>query len=231
MTLREFIGLLWRHWYIMLASLLIVAVATVMMVRDGGIYTSRTLVQFTWPGAATITRYSGVDDGSVISFAKSIITQVNGGRSDTQYYSHIDAPIYGAGLRDAVVVTLRDDGSQWNSDINTAVVEIQIVGRSTEWVSAQQEITIAKIEGLAETEQSLMKVPEKDRIAVHVEPLTREVAFVEPSRSAKIAAFAAMGAVGFIGGAGVSWSIDRLRTRRRSSAPRTSRAGWAEVAA
>lgn len=209
MTLSDFLGLLGRRWYVLVAALLIAGAATVFFLRDGGLYTTRTLVEFTLPGTATIARYNGIDDSSVIAFAKSVATQVNAGDSDPQYYSHVDAPIYGAGLRQRVVVTLRDEGSQWISNIDSAVVEVQIVGRTEQWVVDEQNAAVTKIEAAARSIQELMNVPEESFISLHVEPLTTQIFYIEPSRLSQMAAFGAMGLAAFIVGSAAAWLIDR----------------------
>ncbi|WP_448258180.1 hypothetical protein [Microbacterium aurum] len=208
MTLREFLTLLRRRWYTLVAAFAIAALATVFLVRDGGLYTSRTLVEFTLPGTATVARYNGIDDSSVIAFAKSVATQVNAGDSDTQYYSHIDAPIYGGGLREAVVITLRNEGSQWVSNIDTAVIEVQIVGRTEQWVQAQQAEAVARIDAAARSIQRLTNVPDEDLISLTVEPLTTQIFSIEPSRVAMVAAFGAMAMAAFIVGAAAAWLLD-----------------------
>lgn len=224
MTLRDFIALLRRRWYVLIVAFAVAAVVALFFVRDGGLYTSRTLVEFTLPGTATIARYNGIDDSSVIAFAKSVATQVNAGDSDPQYYSQIDAPIYGGGLREAVVITLRNEGSQWVSNIDTAVIEIQIVGRTEPWVREQQQAAVAAIEGASRSIQELVSVPEEDLISLTVEPLTTQIFYIEPSRIAMVFAFAAMAMAAFIVGSAAAWLVDRStgysRIRRRAGRTR-----------
>ncbi|QEW00808.1 hypothetical protein F6J84_12315 [Microbacterium caowuchunii] len=221
MTLRDVLRMLRRRWYVVVLILALTGAATVGLARDGGIHHSRTIVMFTMPGAGTVTPYNGSDSWSVITFAQTIATQASGGRAIGRYYSHADAPLYGAGLREAVVVAVRSDGSQWSSRIESAVIEVQIVGRTEQWVRERQDDLVTKIIGITASEQAAAGVPEGDRIDAHVEPLTTAIEYVSPSRTAGLAAILAMAIAGVLTAGAAAWALDRRRppTRRVVHAP------------
>ena len=215
MTLREFLGLLLRRWYIVVAALAIAAVVTVVFARDGGMFTSKTAVVFTLPDTTALNPGNGNGDESLIAFAGAVAAQVTPGRPASRFYSRADAPLYGAGLREGVSIALRNDGTQWGTSYGAATIDVEIVGRTQEWVQKQQTDILSSIESVARSEQALAEVSGSQRIAVHVEPLTKAIQQIAPSRSAQIgAAVAMMGAALLVGG----WAtlvVDRSATRRR----------------
>ncbi|QAY59975.1 hypothetical protein ET475_08185 [Microbacterium protaetiae] len=206
----------------MVVAVALAATSTVMLARDGGIYTSRTIVVLTWPGSTAVSPYNGTNDWSVITFAEAVTTIVNGGKTDTQYYSHVDAPLYGVGVRQASTVTVRDEGSQWVSDIDSAVIEVQVVGRTHDWVETRQQALLDKIEEVAVAEQGGDEVPADEKIAVHVESLTKEIAYVSASRMAKILAAMALFGTALILGGAIAWVTDRRSVRRHQSGAESS---------
>ncbi|WP_214467932.1 hypothetical protein [Microbacterium flavescens] len=218
MTVRALLMTMLRRWYAVLAALLVAAAMTGQFMQDSGVHASKTTVVFTWPGTSTLMPYNGNDSWSLIAFAQTVATVVNDGRVHTEVYANSDAPLYGAGIREAVVVAVQEEGNQWSSSTSSATIEIQVVGRTRDWVQDQQDAIVARIESVAATEQRSRSVPEGDRIEVHVEPLTRAIEDVRPSRTARFAAFGAMAALGLLGGATAAWMLDRSALRRRSRA-------------
>lgn len=217
MTLREFLGILRRRWYVAVVVFGIAVATTFFLVRDGGIYTTKTLVMFTLPTASTLMPDNGSTDSSVITFAGSVAAQVAPGGLTTRFYSRSDAPLYGVGLREAVSVGLRDEGTQWTTSHGRAIVEVEIVGRTEAWVAQRQEEILDTIEGVARSEQAAAGVGVRDRIAVHIEPLSKVIEYIAPSRMEMVLAFGAMfGAATLIGGWAVL-TVDRACARRRSS--------------
>lgn len=218
MSLRDLARLLARRWYTLLLAVIVAAAGTAFLVRDGGLYTSRTLVTFTQPGSTPIMRYNGSDSWGVITFATTIATLVNGQQTHSQYYSRLDAPLYGAGLREASSVSVQDQGSQWVSDVTSAVIEVQIVGRTSEWVEQRQSQLLDEIVGLSASTQVQQGIAGDDRIVATVEPLTREVAFVGPTARAKALAAGALLAASMVAGTAFAWLLERwdprVRTRR-----------------
>jgi hypothetical protein len=215
MTLREFLGLILRRWYIVVAALAVAAVLTVVFARDGGIFTTKTAVVFTLPDTTALMPQNGSGEESLIAFAGAVAAQVTPGRPATRFYSRADAPLYGAGVREAVTVSLRNDGTQWSNSFGSATIDIEIVGRTQEWVQQQQSDILSSIQTIALSEQALAEVSGDQRITVHVEPLTKAIEHIAPSRSAELGAGAAMaGAALLVGGWG-AFMVDQSAMRRR----------------
>lgn len=222
MTLRDLLQLMRRRWYVFAASMLVMGLLAAHFAQDGGTFSTRTVVSFTLPAANVLTPEGGSDNESVIAFASAVATQVNQGRPAPRY-SHNDAPFYGAGVREGVLVGLRDEGNQWLSSSGSAVIEVQIVGRTYDWVEDRQAQVLGEIEGVAAAEQNA-GIPADQHIRVHVEPLTRRIEHITASRTAQLAAGAAMLGASLLVGGGSAAQIDRMSARRsRPSTRRTHR--------
>lgn len=220
MTVRDVVSAFGRRWYVLLAVLLCFGGLAAMLARDSGTFSTRTVVTFTLPARTTLDPESGVSDASVIAFAGAIATEINLGKPSPQYSSS-SAPYYGAGVRQGVIVGLRNEGNQWRSSYPLATIEVQIVGRTFEWVKQMQHDVLEKIEEAASVQQSVLSP--RDRIVVTVEPLTMNIEQIVPSRTSRIAAFGAICLAALLVGGWGAVGLDRAMTHRRARSPRASR--------
>ena len=219
MTVRDIVLAIGRRWYVLIAVLLCFCGLAAMLARDGGSFSTRTVVTFTLPARTTLDPESGVSDASVIAFAGAIATEINLGKPSPQY-SDWSAPYYGAGVRQGVIVGLRNAGNQWRSSYPFATIEVQIVGRTFEWVQQMQHDVLAKIEEVASTQQSVLSP--KDRIVSTVEPLTTNIEQIVPTRTSQLAAFGAMLLAALLAGGWAAVSFDHVLMHRRASDSRSS---------
>lgn len=216
MTMGMILSAMLRRWYVPLAVLALVVVATVMLARDGGIYTTRTVVTFMRPAATSLSPSNGTTDSSIIAFAAAVVQETNNGRPPARY-SMEDAPYFGAGVREGVLVELANTGNQWVSTIEKAEIEIHIVGRSYEWVEAKQAEILATVDRIATTQQEAVAASPENQITATVVPLTTNIGYVSPSRTSQVTAAAAMLTVATVIGAWGSVTVDRLLLARRRS--------------
>jgi len=216
MTVRYILTAMLRRWYITLGVLACAAVITVVLARDGGVYTANTVVTFTRSSTTSLSPYNGADDSSVVAFAGSVVNTINNG-SPPAPYSIKDAPYYGAGVREGIRVNLADEGNQWVSTFSRADVEIHIVGRSMDWVKSKQKQMIDLVVSFADAEQAGQQIPEDDRIAATTVPLTTQIDFIYPSPVSQAAAAGAMLAVALVLGAWGSVTLERLIGRRSAA--------------
>ena len=217
MTFRDVLGAVWRRLYVVLAVVVAFAVLYQSLARDGGSYYTHSTVTFTLPLRSTLLPGSGTTDASVIAFAGSVASELNGGRPVLSY-STLDAPYYGAGIREGVVVGLRNDGNQWMSIFPSATIDIRIVGRTKEWVAERQSALLDEVLGIAEGQQVAASTAPEDRITATVGPLSTEISQVSPSRTEQMMALAAMMLAALIVGVSGAIGLDRLlRTPKRRS--------------
>jgi hypothetical protein len=214
MTIREILSAMLRRWYVPIGLLACATLVTVMLARDGGVYTTKTVVSFLRPAETSLSPYNGTTDLSVIAFAGAVVQETNSGRLSLRY-SMSDAPYYGAGVREGVLVELANSGSQWVSTFDKSDVEIQIVGRSFDWVETRQRQLVDRVIDVSNDQQAALKISPDDRIMASVVPLTRQIEYVSPSRRGQVSAGAAMLAVTLIIGAWGSITVDRLLSRRQ----------------
>ncbi|MEO7005449.1 MAG: hypothetical protein ABI275_08835 [Terrimesophilobacter sp.] len=214
MTMSEIASAMLRRWYVLLGLLACAVLVTVMLAHDGGIYTTRTVVSFLRPAGTSLSLGNGTNDPSVIAFAGSVVLGINNGRPPASY-SMEDAPYYGAGIRQGALVELSNSGNQWVSSFDKAEIQIQIVGRTSNWVQSKQDELVSKVLSIAESQQAAMAISPSKRITASVVPLTTHIDYVSASRSSQLAAGAAMLTAAMIIGAWGSVTADRLLSRRR----------------
>lgn len=221
MTVRDVLGAVTRRFYVVIAIAVAFAALTQALARDGGSYYSNTTVTFTLPMRSTLLPGSGTTDSSVIAFAGAVATEVNGG-APVFSYSTADAPTYGAGVREGVVVGLRNDGNQWMAIFPSATIDIRIVGRTASWVAAQQSAVIEKVLAVTEGQQTATAAAPADQITARVGPLSTEIFHASASRSAQIMAIVAMALASLLVGIPTAVGLDRMLRRGRRVSPMAS---------
>lgn len=229
MTLHELLQSMGRRWYVVVVVLGAAVLAAIGFARDGGLYSTRTVVVFTLPGEPTLLPDNGTGDASIIGFAAAVAQEVNGGRPAVSYAS-ADAPSYGAGVRQGVWVGLPNAGGQWTTSFARAEIEIQVVGRTAQWVRQTQQSTLARIETIADGQQIAAGAVETERVTTSIAPLTTQIEYIEATRSSRILAFTAMAVAAVIVSAWLSLLLDRLLSRshrRTRSVAVVELGGWA----
>ena len=221
MTVREILIAMTRRWYVVVALIAVALFAGALLLRDGGVYSTRTIVSLTFPTSTSLSASNGATDESLIAFAGAVAQEINNGRPAATY-SEDSAPFYGAGVREGVLVSLPYSGNQWATDFSIAEVEIQIVGRTREWVEATQSDLIAKVLSVAQARQDELAVPADQRIEMTVVPLTLAIEHIVPGRVGIVAAMAALFAASLLVATWVvvrweSSSPSRSRTARTST--------------
>ncbi|WP_169583080.1 MULTISPECIES: hypothetical protein [Microbacterium] len=222
MTVREILIAMARRWYVVLALLAMALLLGMLLLRDGGVYSTRTVVSFMFPTSTSLSASNGTTDESLIAFAGAVAQEINNGRPAATY-SEDAAPFYGAGVREGVLVSLPYSGNQWATDFSVAEVEIQVVGRSREWVEETQADLVAKVLRLAEERQDELAVPTDQRIEISVVPLTLAIERIVAGRVGTLAAFAALVAAALLVAGWVAARWESASALPRSSAARVTR--------
>lgn len=217
MTVREILGVVARRWYTSVFAVALAVLLTFLMLQDGGIYTTRTVVDFRWPGAARLDPLNGFADESVIAFAGLVAHKVNTGREPDRYATD-EAPLYGAGRREGEFVEVSFVGSQFATNYPDAAIEVHVIGRERASVEERQQ---ALVDDVLQTSIQLQEeegaVP-SHLITQEVRPLSAQIDYIAPSWVGKISAFGAMAAAGVIAGVGLAllWEKSAIHLHRRS---------------
>jgi len=201
-----------RRWYVVVVIVGLSAALAWTMTEAGGTYYSKTIVWFTADSAPTLLPDNGAENSDVIAFAGAVASELNRGRPPANYASS-EAPYYGAGVRQGVLIALRDMGGQWSSWYNAAVIELHIVGRTEAWVADQQEALIANIDEYVR--ERVGGDDSSQAITVAVEPLTREISHVAASRLQRVMAYAALGLAGVLTSGVAVTLVERVLRRRQ----------------
>jgi hypothetical protein len=215
MTLSEVLRSALRRWYVVLFVVIVGACGALWLQKDGGTYATRTSVVFTLPGQGALLPENGVTDERVIAFAAVVAQALNNGEPAAAYAT-ADAPSYGAGVRQGVWVGLPNLGGQWVQSYGLAQVELQIVGRTESFVKQKQSELLKRVTDIATTTQEQSDVPADARIRTSVVPLTTQINHIEPSRSAELLGFGAIGAASITVGTWLAIQLDRRVLLRRS---------------
>lgn len=228
MTIREVFSAMGRRWYAPLLILAAGILLVMMFARDSGIYTTKTVVTFLLPSATSLSPHNGSSDTSIIAFARAVAAEVNNGNTPAGYSSD-DGPYYGAGIRQGVLIDVPNDGNQWYASYTRAEVDVQIVGRTEQWVAERQSQLVSRIVTSAHRLQQQLVTDPDAYINVSVVPLTLNIVKVTPTRSEQIGAIAAMALAVLLVSAWSSVALDRRLRRRRPRAMRVPRLSGLKV--
>ena len=217
MTVREILGVVARRWYTCVFAFALAGLLAFLMLQDGGVYSTRTMVDFRWPGATRLDPLNGFADESVIGFAGLVAQRVNVGHEPDRYATD-EAPLYGAGRREAEFVEVSFVGSQFASTYPDAAIEIHVIGRARESVEQRQKALVDDVLQTAVRLQEEEGAVSSHLITQEVRPLSARIDHISPSWLSKISALAAMAAAGAIAGVGVAllWESTSLRLQRRN---------------
>lgn len=214
MTVRDILKSIARRWYVFLLTMAAVMAAAAAMYVDGGSFSTRTTVVFTSPDAQNVLGDTTSSDSGVIAFAGAVATELNNGIA-VQTYSSADAPYYGAGVREGVMVSLRNTGNQWVTSYPSAMIDVQIVGRTREWVEARQQQILDDIFAVTTAQQSSIVTSAADRITAEVEPLSMQIVEVGSTRTTQLLAGGSMLLVVLLAGGSLCVLVDRWALRMR----------------
>jgi len=216
-TLVDVLHAVRHRWYVIVLVVLVFVGIGVGMLRSGGTYSTHTVITFTSADRSPLDVDNGSQDQSVIAFAGAVATEINGGRR-ARTYSLADAPQYGAGVRQGVIVSLRNEGSQWNASYSNATIDLQIVGYTRAWVQQRQERLLGRIMELTTEVQAASVRRKSARIDASVEPLSTEIIHVQPGRSAELMATAALAGAAALTSVALCVAADGTLARRRGRA-------------
>lgn len=203
-----------RRWYIPLVAVVGALAVFLLLARDSNIFTTRTSVSFLLPPGVSLLPENGTDDESIIAFAGVVAGELNQVHFGPRYASQ-DAPFYGAGLRQGVLVGVTDVGGQWTNNFSRAEIEIHIVGRDPEWVRETQQVILRQVDEITRRQQAEWADPDTKILTV-VEPLTTRIYEVSPTRSSQAIAFLALFIAAVISGSWLAVLVeDIVRTRKR----------------
>jgi hypothetical protein len=214
MTLGELGGIVLRRWYVVSAAFIAALLLGGVLWSQSGVYSTRTVVSLTFPFESTLTPDNATSNESVVAFAGAVAAQISP-ETETVRYSAGDAPYYGAGLRQGVLVGLRDEGSQWAPSYGSAVIEIQIVGPTERWVADRQKRILDRVAASTEERQSDVASGIDDRVVARVDPLTTQIEHITPSRLALLTAVGAIALAGALVGGWGAYVIEQFTRRRR----------------
>ena len=224
MTAAEALGAVKRRWYVVLSAILAGVGLTAMFYAGKGVYTTQTVVQFIQlePSQGAISPNSDIENGNFIAFAGAVASEVNNGRPVLNY-AWETAPLYGAGMRDGVRVSIPDSGGQWMQSFNRAEIVIQIVGRTRESVAVRQQELLSKVEDSSRSLQG-PAYNSRQSIRTSVVPLTTTIEHVSPSRGQELAAVIAVTVASVLVGCWGAvradlWSANRPHRRPAKTKP------------
>jgi hypothetical protein len=213
MTVRDLGAALLRRWYVLVVALVLAVGANYLLQRGEGVYTTETIVSFVLPNKTTLSPNSGLDDANVIAFAGIVAGAVNGGKTPA-IYSEYDAPFYGAGVRQGVLVSIPNAGNQFVTSYQRAEVVLQIVGPSEQWVAQTQSELLAQVVQISEAQQASV-TSQKSRIRTSPVAATKKIFHIVPSRTTSLAALSALLVAALLGGGWTAVAIDRAVRGRK----------------
>lgn len=213
MNTRALAFLLGRRWYILALFLGLAAALYGAVSNHDGLYSTRTVIQFTYPGTQVLNKYNGSDTGELISFAVIVASAINNGREVERYAADV-APLYGVGEREGVRITVPDMGGQWNTSYKQSQIEVGIIGPSESWVKAKQAEYVQRVLSAAEAEQLAQDTADDAMLATQILPLTTTIEHIEPSRMNRLMAAGALAASAVLVGGWVAVKVDPWLARR-----------------
>ena len=216
MTVRDLVDALMRRWYVVAVTLLIAVVGNYFLQRGQGVYTTETVVSFLLPNQKALSPNNGLKDANLIAFAGLVARKVNNGQTPA-IYSVYDAPLYGAGVRQGVALSIPNSGNQFATSYQRAEVVLQIVGPSERWVALVQSELLSQVVQITNAQQASV-ASETARIHASPESSTKKISRVAPSRTLAVSASIALLIAALLVGGWVAVIVDRTIRRWKITA-------------
>jgi hypothetical protein len=203
-----------RWWWVALVVVLTVAGLTAYFARDSGLYFTRTVVTFSGEDEQWAFQEGGSRDAGIITFTAAVAQEINGG-VEPVHFASADAPYFGSGVRQGVLVSVPDTGGQWVTSYQRAAIEIQIVSPDYGWVKEQQSALVSQVQAIATAQEGYLNPHGERWVSLAVDPLALQIEHIAPSRTSWALAIAAMSTVAILVSGVIAVSLERRRRIRR----------------
>lgn len=211
--LYDVLSALGRRWYVSAAVLILVVAAFFTWHRVGGVWVATPVITFLRPGAQILEPENGLKDESIIGFASTVATQINQGHAPESFAAD-DAPLYGAGLRQGIRVSVPNIGGQWSTSYSDAEIIIQVVGTDRAWVESTERSLLRDVDLYAAAAQKEAGTSSKFQIVTSVMPLSTQLSHVVSGKQTTVEALGALLFAGLLVGCWGSISLDEALRRR-----------------
>lgn len=212
MTVVDLLRAIGRRWYVIIAALALGAVAAGVFADAAGVYQVRLRLVLLPPASATVDANTLRDPGESLVHFAALVEREFRGNSSRARFSSIDAPLFGAGPRSAVSVTLPNAGGQWSTDFRDAVLYVEAVDPSLEQARERMDEAVQQVRQIVQERQDAEGVAEPNRISVLVSDETSGARYAHGSTMRATGAVLLLAA-----GAGIAGAVllDRAMQRRR----------------
>ena len=211
MTSRELLRVLARRWYVLVAGAALTLASLVLVLERPGVYWAQMELVLVSPAEPYYPNTVADAPHSLAPLAGLLVSDWNGPRSPL-LTSSSGTTLFGLGVRDGVQVRLPNEGSQFQPLFTAPSVDVQVVGRTAEEVTARAEQARVEVETLLERRQARAGVAARNRVRAISSPAALDVQHITGSRTR---ALAATGLVGVAATALAACGWDRAAARRR----------------
>ena len=217
MTSRELLRVLTRRWYVLVAGGVLTLAALVLVLERPGVYWTQMELVLVAPPEPYYPNTVADAPYSLAPLAGLLVSDWNGPRPPL-LTSSSGTTLYGLGVNDGVQVRLPNQGSQFRPLFTAPTVDVQVVGRSADEVTARADRARTEIQTLLDRRQALAGVADRNRVRAISSPELLDVQHITGSRTR---ALASTGLAGAVGTALVAYGWDRAATSRRRRQQRT----------
>jgi len=216
MTFWELLAALLRRWPILLVGALCTALAGYAVVREDGVYFTRTEIVFLAPTSSVYPNALRTQSEDIIDLAGVVAKKLVGAGEVTKYAAP-EVMLAGLGVRDGWSLGLPDTGGQWGSNFATQELVLDIVAPTRERVKERQDELVDQIMTELHELQSDRGVDPINEVTAIVAPQTTIIHHIGGSRPRALGMTAALGI-----GATVAVVILLEHRRRRAAWSRSA---------
>ncbi|MFT3877027.1 MAG: hypothetical protein QM708_11490 [Propioniciclava sp.] len=207
-----------RRWRVVVVGVILTVFTGVWMAWPQPSYSIQNDLVFVAPGATLASPADDAVTQELAAFAAVVERRYN--RGPVFRLSRPDAPMYGAGKREGVFVTLPNLGNQWVNAFLRPALSVEVNGNDPDALIALHDQTVEELRRLSNEVQDEAGVPWDARITASPIAARPKVNYVGSNDQGTIRALAAVAAAGLIGTLSSAVLIDRWRLRRRLAASR-----------
>lgn len=188
MTSKRFLFVAGKRWYITVFGVLLTVLVTFVGLRPEAHYWSHTTVTVMKHGDNPLRE----PQWPLTHVASTLAIRANQGTRGLKTSSP-DVPLYGQGTLIGEQILVRDEGGQWTVMVQSPVLDIEVVGPTSDSVSLRMDRLVRGLQKDLESLQNELSIPRDERLFLHVDPEPPVVVGIFGSRSRVIGGGLALG--------------------------------------
>lgn len=193
MTIRQFLRLLLRRWYLVLVGAIVTVAGIVFMTHREGVYFAQFNAILLAPKEQYFPNQIENPPYPLAPLAGVVAAEWNDSNRPL-FTASGDTTVVGLGVRRGAQVRVPNEGSQWQPIFSSPIINVQVVDRDPETVQREAKRIGAELKDILRTQQQSAGVRAQMQVTLITSPDEPAIAYIAGSRPRTAVATGLIGA-------------------------------------